>query len=118
MHVFRPRADLVRCLLSFAPLLGAIMIAISRCEDYRHDVYDVACGSFLGIAVAYFSYRRYYPVLQSSNCDIPFEKSDVAIANGFAKLATDEEQPASEDPRNWESPESPYPLTESPNHSR
>jgi len=118
MHVFRPHADLARCLSCLAPLLGAIMIAISRCEDYRHDVYDVACGSFLGIAVAYFSYRRYYPALRSSNCDIPFEKSDAAVANGFAKLATDEEQPASEDLHNWESSEAPYQLTESPNHGR
>ncbi|KAM3085789.1 hypothetical protein ACMFMG_002851 [Clarireedia jacksonii] len=34
-HVFRPRTDLGRVLLAFAPLLGAAMIAISRCEDYR-----------------------------------------------------------------------------------
>lgn len=35
MHVFRPRTDLSRALLAIAPLLGAAMIAISRCEDYR-----------------------------------------------------------------------------------
>lgn len=35
-HVFRPRTDLSRTLLSIAPLLGAAMIAISRCEDYRY----------------------------------------------------------------------------------
>jgi len=35
MHVFRPRTDLARALLAIAPLLGAAMIAISRCEDYR-----------------------------------------------------------------------------------
>ncbi|TGO69489.1 hypothetical protein BOTNAR_0010g00250 [Botryotinia narcissicola] len=34
-HVFRPRTDLGRVLLALAPLLGAAMIAISRCEDYR-----------------------------------------------------------------------------------
>lgn len=36
-HVFRPRTDLSRTLLSISPLLGAAMIAISRCEDYRYD---------------------------------------------------------------------------------
>lgn len=38
LHVFRPRADLSKGLLALSPLLGAAMIAISRCEDYRHDV--------------------------------------------------------------------------------
>ena len=36
MHVFRPRTDLGRALLALAPVLGAAMIAISRCEDYRY----------------------------------------------------------------------------------
>ena len=35
MHVFRPRTDLIKSLLAVSPLLGAAMIAISRCEDYR-----------------------------------------------------------------------------------
>jgi diacylglycerol diphosphate phosphatase/phosphatidate phosphatase len=35
MHVFRPRADLGRALIAFIPILGAALIAISRCEDYR-----------------------------------------------------------------------------------
>lgn len=67
------------------------MIAISRLDDYRHDVYDVTCGSILGLLVAYFSYRRYYPALRSSACDIPYGKSD-RIAEGFSKLPDDEEQ--------------------------
>ena len=65
MHVFRPRMDLARVLLALAPLIGAAMIAISRLEDYRHDGYDVTTGSILGMLVAYFSYRRYYPGLKS-----------------------------------------------------
>jgi len=35
LHVFRPRTDLGRVLLALGPILGAAMIAISRCEDYR-----------------------------------------------------------------------------------
>ena len=72
MHVFRPRTDLARVLLALAPLVGAALIAISRLEDYRHDVYDVTTGSILGMLVAYFSYRRYYPMLNSNHCDTPF----------------------------------------------
>lgn len=75
LHVFRYAAggrDLSRALLCLAPLLGAAMIAISRCEDYRHDVYDVCAGSALGMVVAYWSYRRHWPHLASPKCDEPY----------------------------------------------
>ncbi|CAN9099018.1 unnamed protein product [Alternaria alternata] len=71
-HVYRPRADLARVLLALTPLLGAALIAISRCEDYRHDVYDVSVGSVLGMAVAHYTYRRYYPALRNRQCATPF----------------------------------------------
>ncbi|KAK3380869.1 phosphatidic acid phosphatase type 2/haloperoxidase [Podospora didyma] len=67
------RGDLVRALLCLGPLLGATMIGISRCQDYRHDVYDVCIGGLLGWVVTYWSYRRYYPRLSSSRCDEPYE---------------------------------------------
>lgn len=91
MHVFRPRTDLSKALLAIAPLLGAAMIAISRCEDYRHDVYDVTCGSILGLSLTYFSYRRYYPRLSHSKCDEPFESREVIFNEGFGKIKNDEE---------------------------
>jgi diacylglycerol diphosphate phosphatase/phosphatidate phosphatase len=72
MYVLRPHADLARCLVAGAPLLGAALIAISRCEDYRHDVYDVTCGAFLGFGIAWFCYRRHYPPLRAMRCDEPF----------------------------------------------
>lgn len=93
MHVFRPRTDLARVLLALAPLVGAALIAISRLEDYRHDVYDVTTGSILGMLVAYFSYRRYYPGLKSRQCDTPYpSRAEWASANGYGKLR-DEEAP-------------------------
>jgi len=91
MHVFRPRTDLSRALLSIVPLLCAAMIAISRCEDYRHDVYDVTCGSILGMSIAYFSYRRYYPRLRSPKCDEPFPSRESSFDDGFGKIKNDEE---------------------------
>jgi diacylglycerol diphosphate phosphatase / phosphatidate phosphatase len=90
LHVFRPRTDLSKALFSFFPLLGAAMIAIRRCEDYRHDVYDVTCGSILGFSIAYFSYRRYYPELRSSRCDKPYASKEMEDER-FAKLRNDEE---------------------------
>lgn len=66
------RGDLARALFCLAPLLGAAMIAISRCQDYRHDVYDVCTGALLGYVVAFWSYRRYWPSLSSWRCHEPF----------------------------------------------
>lgn len=74
LHALQPRSGLAVMLVSFLPLLGAAMIAISRCEDYRHDVYDVTFGGFLGMAVAWFTYRRFFPGLRAPNCDIAYPK--------------------------------------------
>ncbi|MCJ1309804.1 hypothetical protein MMC25_003465 [Agyrium rufum] len=72
LQIFRPSTtDLSRVLLVLIPLLGALLIALSRLADYRHDVYDVSAGSLLGAYVAYFTYRRYYPSLKVLRCDVP-----------------------------------------------
>ena len=93
MHVLRPRTDLARVLLALLPLIGAALIAISRCEDYRHDVYDVTVGSVLGMSIAFFSYKRYYPGLKSSRCDEPYpSRADVAALNGYGKIKDEEER--------------------------
>ncbi|KAI9870407.1 MAG: hypothetical protein M1830_004290, partial [Pleopsidium flavum] len=93
MFVFRPRTDLARVLIALAPLVGAALIAISRCEDYRHDVYDVTIGSFLGMMIAFFSYRRYYPRLNSAQCDTPFTgRAEAASTSGFGKVKDEEER--------------------------
>ena len=93
MHVFRPRTDLAQVLLALTPLIGAALIAISRCEDYRHDVYDVTVGSILGVLVANFSYRRYYPGLRSSRCHTPYpSQAETALVNGSGKVKDEEER--------------------------
>lgn len=72
LKIFRPHSHLAGVLTVLAPLLGAALIAMSRLEDYRHDVWDVTAGSILGITVAWFSYRRYYPSLRRRGCDEPY----------------------------------------------
>ncbi|KYK61141.1 hypothetical protein DCS_02282 [Drechmeria coniospora] len=74
LHVFHYAVggrDLSRALLCLMPLIGAALISISRCEDYRHDVYDVCVGAALGMSVAYWSYRRHWPKLSSPRCHEP-----------------------------------------------
>lgn len=93
MHVFRPHTDLARALVALVPLLGAAMIAISRCEDYRHDVYDVTTGSLLGILMALFSYRKYYPGLATLHCDRPYpSRSELASLNTYGRRKDEEAQ--------------------------
>ncbi|KAI4107372.1 MAG: hypothetical protein L6R37_001733 [Teloschistes peruensis] len=89
LHVFRARTDLLRVILALVPAMCAAMIAISRCEDYRHDVYDVTTGSIIGMSLAYFSYRRHYPALRDRRCDIPHPSLDEA--GGLERMRTDEE---------------------------
>lgn len=86
LHVFRPHADLARVLVFLAPLVGAALIAMSRLADYRHDVYDVTFGSILGMAVAHFTYRRYYRPLKHPKCDVPYpSRADYESARSAAK---------------------------------
>ena len=60
-------------------------------NTYSHDVYDVTCGSILGISLAYFSYRRYFPRLHSSKCHEPYPSREAAFNQGFGKIKNDEE---------------------------
>ncbi|KAI0477908.1 PAP2 superfamily protein [Xylariaceae sp. FL0804] len=95
LRVFRDRRDLGRALVCLAPLVGAAMIAISRCEDYRHDVYDVCVGSVLGFAVGFWSYRRYWPRLGSRTCDEPYPAPGADGADGregWRRVRDDEEE--------------------------
>lgn len=84
LHVLRPRTDLARVLVVLAPLTGAMLIALSRMADYRHDVYDITAGSLLGWTVTWFSYRRYFRKLRDAKCDVPYpSRADVANAQGL-----------------------------------
>lgn len=97
MHVFRPRVDLARVLISLAPLVGAALIAVSRLEDYRHDVGDVTCGSLLGLFISYFTYRRYYPSLRKPRCEIPYpnpadDSNFAGSGKGYGRVKDEEER--------------------------
>jgi diacylglycerol diphosphate phosphatase / phosphatidate phosphatase len=97
LRIFRDRRDFGRELICLAPLLGALMIAISRCEDYRHDVYDVCTGSLLGFFVAWFCYRKFWPRLSSRDCDEPYAMPDSdsvdreQYRNGWGRIRDEEE---------------------------
>ncbi|KAF6832281.1 pap2 domain protein [Colletotrichum plurivorum] len=94
LHIFRHNSggrDLSRALVCLVPLLGAALIAISRCEDYRHDVYDVCVGSLLGWVVAYWSYRRHWPKLTARECHEPHPYPGSEPRTGWNRLRDEEE---------------------------
>jgi diacylglycerol diphosphate phosphatase / phosphatidate phosphatase len=92
-RVIHARGDLGRALFCLLPLLGATTIAISRCQDYRHDVYDVSIGAGLGWIITYWSYRRYWPRLGSSRCDEPYPGPNLGTreAATYGRLRDEEE---------------------------
>ncbi|KAI0453008.1 PAP2 superfamily protein [Xylaria acuta] len=93
LRIFRDKKGLGRALVCLTPLVGAAMIAISRCQDYRHDVYDVSVGSLLGITVAFWSYRRYWPRLSSRECDEPYSSPGMELEDGEGwRQVRDEEE--------------------------
>lgn len=69
LHVFgeRGRGQSWRLLISITPLFLAMLVALSRLDDYHHHYADVFCGSLIGICFACLGYRQYYPSL-SSKC--------------------------------------------------
>ncbi|KAL9113515.1 MAG: hypothetical protein Q9227_002252 [Pyrenula ochraceoflavens] len=93
LQILRPRSrvSLFFVLAAVSPLLGALLIAISRLEDYRHDIIDVTSGSLLGIAMAYFAYRRYFPPLTSRHTGVPHSKQAAGSIDHETRNKEDEE---------------------------
>lgn len=111
-RVLLPRAGLYRTLIAFAPFLGALLIAISRLEDYRHDVFDVVVGSSLGLSISYFSWRRYYPALSSRNCPDPYPaRPDDGGTGRFGRIRDDEEMIGNAREFELSEDESSYPMS-------
>lgn len=65
----RPRAW--KFVIFIAPWFGALMIALTRVNDYRHHWSDVFSGGILGTLITILAYRQYYPSLIKTNEDLP-----------------------------------------------
>ncbi|KAG0257933.1 hypothetical protein BG011_003664 [Mortierella polycephala] len=55
---------------------AAMLVGISRVEDYRHAGVDVTWGAIIGIVFAFFAYLQYYPSMTSARSEIPFPPRD------------------------------------------
>lgn len=61
LHVMDAKGEVWRTFLVMVPALGAALITGTRIMDARHHPFDVLSGATLGIAVAWVSYRQYFP---------------------------------------------------------
>ncbi|ORY98553.1 phosphatidic acid phosphatase type 2/haloperoxidase [Syncephalastrum racemosum] len=71
MHMFDDRGHTYKSFVFAIPLLGALLISISRIRDYRHHWTDCFIGGLVGCYIALYAYRQYYPSLFNSECHVP-----------------------------------------------
>ncbi|KAG9320532.1 hypothetical protein KVV02_004916 [Mortierella alpina] len=76
MHVFDRRGYSLKSVILIIPILAAILVAITRVQNYRHSGVDVTWGAIIGIIFAIFAYLQYYPVLTAADCQVPFPPRD------------------------------------------
>lgn len=72
LHIFDTRGHASKVWLAIAPLSVASLVAISRTMDYRHHWHDVVAGSLLGLVLAHFAYKQYYPSLSHIEPHVPY----------------------------------------------
>ncbi|OLN97708.1 PA-phosphatase related-family protein-like protein 2 [Colletotrichum chlorophyti] len=71
------RPALWKIALTFAPLLGAMLIACSLTIDQAHNWYDIVVGSVIGTIVAFGSYRGCYAAVWDWRFNhLPLERHD------------------------------------------
>lgn len=61
LKVMQPQVGAWRWAVSFIPTLGAMLIALSRTQDYRHHFVDVFLGLVIGSCIALWLYFRVFP---------------------------------------------------------
>ncbi|KAF2747481.1 lipid phosphate phosphatase-like protein 1 [Sporormia fimetaria CBS 119925] len=66
LHILDAKGEVWKTFIVMCPTLGAALVAGSRIMDARHHPFDVLFGSAMGMAVAYVSYRQYFPPLSET----------------------------------------------------
>jgi len=74
------RGQLWEIPLLLAPMVGALLVGISRTFDNRHHWEDVLGGALLGMGCAYLGYRLNFPSLFSKNSGRPYRRTSWSIA--------------------------------------
>ncbi|KAF7808836.1 lipid phosphate phosphatase 2-like isoform X1 [Senna tora] len=61
VKAFDRRGHVAKLCIVFLPLLAASLVGVSRVDDYWHHWQDVFAGGLLGLVVATFCYRQFFP---------------------------------------------------------
>ncbi|XP_008243290.1 PREDICTED: lipid phosphate phosphatase 2-like isoform X1 [Prunus mume] len=61
IKAFDRKGHVAKLCIVFLPLLAASLVGISRVDDYWHHWQDVFAGGLLGLVVAAFCYRQFFP---------------------------------------------------------
>lgn len=77
----RRPTPLLAVTVSFAPVVLALFIALSRIIDYRHSGYDVFFGAALGVLVSWWSFRHYFAPLMSVGEPAFRDRVDLLLGN-------------------------------------
>lgn len=76
IKVFDHNGHVAKLCIVVLPLLVAALVGISRVDDYWHHWTDVFAGGLLGLTVATFCYRQFYPSPYSDEAWRPFAYSE------------------------------------------
>jgi diacylglycerol diphosphate phosphatase/phosphatidate phosphatase len=80
------KSGALRIMIIGLPVIGAVLIGVSRLIDYRHHWEDVAVGSLLGMFMAYCSYRQYFPYPLGKDAERPKETGPLRYRDGSVDL--------------------------------
>eukprot|EP00249_Psilotum_nudum_P004785 c18283_g1_i1 orf=344-1273(+) len=72
IQLFDRRGHAAKLIIVFLPVLGALLVGLSRVDDYWHHWQDVFAGALLGLTLAVLCYRQFFPALHDVNCMGPF----------------------------------------------
>ena len=85
------RTNCLKITLVMAPFLAALLVALTRLVDYRHDVYDITAGSLLGLGSAWLVYRRFFNALSGMRCGRAYQPRGTEDARNGVRRKGDEE---------------------------
>jgi diacylglycerol diphosphate phosphatase/phosphatidate phosphatase len=74
LSLFDQRGYSSRVFFILAPNLATVVIGVSRVNDYQHRWVDLIGAAFIGLPVAYFCYRQFFPsIYVGSWAGYPYE---------------------------------------------
>ncbi|KAJ2157557.1 hypothetical protein GGF46_004419 [Coemansia sp. RSA 552] len=85
LHIGDRRGRTYKSFAVLLPILGAMLVGVSRTKDYRHHWHDVLTGAILGVVMALFGYAQYYPS--------PFNRDEDTSIPHPPRIANDDPEP-------------------------